>query len=132
MHKAEPYATGLHAPAVVFDGFFDGVVLFGEAHQLQADGIDEGFPTGVDDVFRDAYGAPTATVVAPFDEDANIGGGAFAGIEDADFVIGEADVGDLRIEPGKALAQADVQGVEGAVTGFGGAVDSRPPSRESG
>ena len=52
-----------------------------------------------------------------------MGGGAFAGIEDADFVIGEADVGDLRIEPGKALAQADVEGVEGAVPGFGGAMN---------
>src|ERR1017187_6106712 len=124
MHKAEPYATGRSdSPAVVFDGFFDGVVLFGEAHQLQADGVDEGFPTGVDDVLADADGAPTAAVVAPLDEDADIGGRAFAGIEDADFVIGEADVGDLRIEPGKALAQADVQGVEGAVPGFGGAVN---------
>src|ERR1039457_7390620 len=119
MHKAEPYATGrADSPAVVFDGFFDGVVLFGEAHQLQADGVDEGFPTGVDDVLADADGAPTAAVVAPLDEDTDMGGGAFAGIEDAGFVIGEADVGDLRIEPGKALAQADVQGVEGAVPGF--------------
>src|ERR1035441_2965980 len=117
-----PCRHSLHAPAVVFDGFFDGVVLFGETHELQADGIDEGFPTGVDDVLGDTYGGPTAAVVAPLDEDADIGGGAFAGIEDADFVIGEADVGDLRIEPGKALAQADVQGVEGAMTGFGGAV----------
>src|ERR1035438_1195424 len=113
----------LHSPAVVLDGFFDGAVLFGKTHELQADGIDEGFPTGVDDVFADTDGAPTAAVVAPLDEDADIGGGALAGIEDADFVIGEADVGDLRIEPGKALAQADVEGVEGAVTGFGGAVD---------
>src|ERR1019366_4441179 len=122
MHKAEPYAT-LDAPAVVFDGFFDGVVFFGEAHQFQADGVDEGFPTGVNDVFRDADGAPTTAVVAPLDEDADIGGGAFAGIEDADFVICEADVGDLRIEPGEALAQADVEGVEGAVPGFGGAMN---------
>src|ERR1035438_1901081 len=113
----------LHSPAVVLDGFFDGAVLFGKTHELQADGIDEGFPTGVDDVFADTDGAPTAAVVAPLDEDADIGGGAFAGIEDADFVIGEADVGNLRIEPGKALAQAEVEGVEGAVTGFGGAVD---------
>src|ERR1035437_1914710 len=115
--------TYSHAPTVVFDGFFDGVVLFGEAHQLQADGVDEGFPTGVDDVFADAYGAPTAAVVAPFDEDADISGGAFVGIENADFVIGQADVGDLRIELGKALAQADVEGVEGAVSGFGCGVD---------
>ena len=40
----------LHAPAVVFHGAFDGVVLFGEAHQLQADGVDQGLPTGLDDV----------------------------------------------------------------------------------
>src|ERR1035437_3660981 len=111
------------APAVVFHGFFDAVVLFGETHQLEADGVYQGFPTGVDDVFADAHGAPTAAVVGPFDEDADIGGGTFVGIEDADFVIGQADVGDLRIELGKALAQADVQGVEGAVSGFGGAVD---------
>src|ERR1039457_2087887 len=104
MHKAEPYATARSdSPAVVFDGFFDGAVLFGKAHQLQADGVDEGFPTGVDDVLADADGGPTAAVVAPLDEDADIGGGTFAGIEDADFVIGEADVGDLRIEPGEGL-----------------------------
>src|ERR1035441_3624014 len=93
-------AGGSDAPAVVFHGLFDGVIFFGEAHQLQADGVDEGFPTGVDDVFADADGGPTAAVVAPLDEDADMGGGAFAGIEDADFVIGEADVGDLRIKPG--------------------------------
>src|ERR1035437_9072718 len=77
------------APAVVFHGFFDAVVLFGETHQLQADGFYQGFPTGVDDVFADPHGASTATVVAPFDEDADIGGGAFVGIEDADFVVGK-------------------------------------------
>src|ERR1035437_4547906 len=91
------------APAVVFHGFFDGIVLFGETHQLEADGVYQGFPTGVDDVFADAYGAPTAAVVASFDED--------------------ADVGDLRIELRKALAQADVEGVEGAESGFGCGVD---------
>jgi len=103
----------LDAPAVVFDGFFDGVVFFGETHQLEADGVDEGFPTGVDDVFADAYGAPTAAVVAPFDEDADMGGGAFVGIEDADFVVGQADFRDLRIQLGKALAQADVEASKG-------------------
>ena len=103
--------------AVVFDGFFDGVVFFGEAHQFQADGVDQGFPTGFDDVFADADGAPAAAVVAPFDQDADVGGGAFVGIEDADFVVGQADVGDLRVELGEALAQADVEGVEGAVAG---------------
>ena len=63
-------------------------------------------------------------MVAPFDQHADVGGGALVGIEDADFVVGEADVGDLRVELAQALAQADVQGVEGAVAGFGGAVDA--------
>src|ERR1019366_7046798 len=52
------------APAVVFHDFFDGVVFFGEAHQLQADGVHQGFPTGFDDVFANAHGAPTAAVEA--------------------------------------------------------------------
>ena len=63
-------------------------------------------------------------MVAPFDQDADVGGGALVGIEDADFVVGQADVGDLRVELGEALAQADVQGVEGAVPGCGGGVDA--------
>src|ERR1019366_10042553 len=59
----------------------------------------------------------------PFDEHAHVGGGALVGIQDADLIVGQANVGDLRIELGQALAQADVQRVEGAVSGFGGAVN---------
>ena len=61
---------------------------------------------------RDADGGPAAAVVAPLDQHAHFGGGAFVGIEHADFVVGQADVGDLRVELREALAQADVQGVE--------------------
>ena len=100
-HAAGARGVRSDAPAVVFDGLFDGVVLLGEAHQLQADGVYQGLPTGFDDVFADADGAPTAAVVAPFDQDADVGGGAFVGIEDADFVVGQADVGDLRVELAK-------------------------------
>src|SRR5512133_1869538 len=111
------------APAVVFDGLFDGFVFFGEAHEFEADGIDQGFPTGFDYVLTDAHGAPTAAMGAPLDQHADVGGGAFVGVEDADLVIGQAHVGDLRIELGEAVAQADVERVEGAVAGFGGGVD---------
>jgi hypothetical protein len=34
------------APAVVLDGFFNGLILIREAHELQADGIDERVPAG--------------------------------------------------------------------------------------
>lgn len=68
------------APAVVLDGFFNGQVLVGEAHEFQADGIDEGVPTGLEDVIADADGGPTAAMIGPFDEDAHLGGSALVGV----------------------------------------------------
>ena len=56
----------LDAPAVVFYDPLDGLVLFGETHQLKADGIDQGSPTGFNDIVGDSDGGPTAALIGPF------------------------------------------------------------------
>lgn len=45
-----PSATDLNAPAIVFDGFLDGIVCVGETHELKPDGVDERNPACLDDV----------------------------------------------------------------------------------
>lgn len=57
----------LHAPAVFFQSAFDRVVFFGQAHEFQTDGVEEGEPGGFDYVVGNTNGGPTAFVIAPFD-----------------------------------------------------------------
>ncbi len=119
-----PDAYRSDAPAVVFHGLLDGVVLLGEAHQLQADGVYQGLPTGLDDVVADPDRGPAPAVVAPFDQHAHFGGGALVGIEHADFVVGQADVGDLRVELARGTCAGRRAGRRRGRGRFGGGVDA--------
>src|SRR5580700_3336987 len=89
--------AALYAPAVVFDGFSDGLVLLGEAHQFEPDGVDQCGPTGFDDVVGNARGGPVLVVVRPFDQHADLGRRPLVRIEHADFVIHKPHVGNLRV-----------------------------------
>jgi len=52
----------------------------------------------------------------PFDQPTRtLAGGAFARIENANLVISQAHVTDLRIERRDAFAQADIEGIDGAI-----------------
>ncbi len=86
------------------------------------DAIQQRLPGGVDDVFADADGAEEAVGGAEFDDDSDFGGGGLSGVDDADFVIDEAE----GIEGGEVLgegaAEGVVEGVHRAVA-FGGGVD---------
>jgi len=55
--------VGLHAPAVVFHNLVDVFVLLGQAHQLQADGVHQRMPAGLDHVVGNADRGPALTVV---------------------------------------------------------------------
>ena len=76
---------------------FTGSSFVGE--QFVFDAIDEGHPRRFDHVFADAYGAEEVVRadVAEFDRDADFGGGCSSGIDNADFVIDEPDVFDVRV-----------------------------------
>src|SRR5262245_23584029 len=83
--------------------------------KLVFDGVDEGEPTGFDDVLADADGAPDVVVVGRFDDHADAGGGAGFAVDDADFVVDQphvAEAGEIAVE---GLAHGGVEGVDGAV-----------------
>lgn len=113
----------LYSPTEIAHGLVGSFSFVNQAHEFEAEGVDKGAPTGIDDVIGDADGGPALGVVGPFDEDAHFGFGAAFGAEDTDFVIGEADLRDGRVNRGEALAQADIKSVNGAAAGSSRRVD---------
>lgn len=73
-------------------------------------GIDEGLPTGVDDVFADADGSEdlafaVVSEAGAGDDDADAGGGFVAGVDDADLVVIEVDIADGGVIAGEGLSE---------------------------
>ena len=54
--------TAANPVTVVFDRL-DIRIVFVEAHQFETDGVDQGKPTGLDDVLRNPYGGPAALAI---------------------------------------------------------------------
>src|SRR5919112_1589638 len=78
--------------------------------------INQGLPGGFDDVLGDADGAPHTLAVRRVYEDAGRCGRGAVLVEDADFVVGEVDLFQLRIVRPDGLPQRLVEGVYGTVT----------------
>src|SRR5215213_2182855 len=55
--------------------------------ELEFDGIDQGEPTGFDDIFADADRAPNVLVVGRFDDHADAGGSPGFTVNDTHFVV---------------------------------------------
>src|SRR4051794_24607317 len=68
-------------------GGFGGVGPPGVQRELVLEGVDQGEPARLDDVLGDADGAPDVVGVLALDDHADPGGGAGAGVDDADLVI---------------------------------------------
>ena len=63
-------------------------------------------------------------MVGPFDQHAHSGGGTLLEVEDADFVVGQPDVGDRGIHGREALAQAQVKRVHRTIASGSGGMDA--------
>ena len=77
--------------------------------------VDEGLPGGLDDVLRDADRPPLPLAVGGVEQDAGDGAGAVALVEDPDLVVGQLDVGEVRVAVDDRAAQGPVEGVDRAV-----------------
>src|ERR671921_468137 len=82
--------------------------------------INQGLPGGFDDVLGDADGAPHTLAVRRVYEDAGGGGRGAVLIQDADLVVGEMDLLQLRIVRPYGFSQRLIQGVDGTVALCGG------------
>ena len=83
---------------------------------LVLEAVDQGQPAGSDDVVGDADRPPRRLAIGGNDEHAGAGGGSTGAIDDADFVIGQPDVVDPRVEWPESLAQSCIKGVDRAVS----------------
>src|SRR5215211_1162472 len=77
--------------------------------------VDKGLPRGLDDVLRDSDRAPFALTVGGVEEDAGNGAGAVVLVEDAHLVVGELDVGEVRVAIENRPAKRGVQRVDRSV-----------------
>src|SRR5918995_3761751 len=82
--------------------------------------IDQRLPGRLDDVLRDADRAPFALPVGGVEQHPGDSPGAVVLVEDADLVVGQLDLGQVRVAVGDRLAQGPVQRVHRAVA-LGGA-----------
>src|ERR1041384_8845222 len=119
-HAGRNACATLYSPAVVFDSFFDRIVLLGEPHQFEPDGIHPRLPTGLDYVIGHSYSRPALAMIAPLDQHAHVGGSASVRVEDAHLVVRQPDFGDLRIKLRKTFAEAQMQCIKRAVADRGG------------
>src|SRR5580698_9940447 len=101
--------------AADFNSLAAACIGFGETHELEAQRVDEGIPAGFDDVVGDADSRPAFFMVGPFDENANLGRRPLFRIENANFVVSQADVGDFRIARCEAFAQRHIESVHRSV-----------------
>src|SRR5262245_7586953 len=83
--------------------------------ELELQAVDQGLPARLDDVRRDTDGAPVLVLVARLDQHPDQASRALGAAEDADLVVVEADLGDLRVELADRLPQRLVEGVHRAV-----------------
>src|SRR5215210_8862926 len=88
--------------------------LLGSLHAV-LQSIDERLPGGFDDVLGDPYGSPHPFAVRGVYEDAGRGGRGAVLIQDADLVVGEVDLLQLRIVRAYGLPQRLIQRVDGTV-----------------
>src|SRR5215210_8329374 len=93
--------------------------LLGSVHAV-LQSIDERLPGGFDDVLGDPDGAPHPLAVGRVYEDAGRRGRGAVLVEDADLVVGEVDLFQLRIVRPYGLSQGLIQRVYGTVTLCGG------------
>src|SRR3954452_5642432 len=77
--------------------------------------VHEGVPAGLDDVLADADGAPGVRAVRGVEQHARHGARRLLLVEDADLVVDELDVGEVRIGLRDGRAQGGVKRVHGAV-----------------
>ena len=77
--------------------------------------VDQRLPGGLDDVLRDADRAPLALAVGGVEQDPGDGAGAVVLVEDPDLVVGQLDVGQVRVAVGDRAAQGAVERVDRAV-----------------
>ena len=74
--------------------------------------LDQRLPGGLDDVLRDADRAPLALAVGGVEQDARDGTGAVGLVEDPHLVVGQLDVGEVRVAVGDRAAQRPVERVD--------------------
>src|SRR5215467_6549370 len=68
------------------------------AAELVLDRVDEGVPRGLDDVVGDAHRAPRLVSVARGHEHARLGAGALGLVEDANLVVEQRHLAEVRVE----------------------------------
>src|SRR5918997_6285663 len=89
-------------------------LLLRAAHAV-FEAVYQGLPGGFDDVLGDADGAPHPLAVCGVYEDAGRGRRGAVFIQDADLVVGEVDLFQLRIVRPYGFSQRLVKGVDGTV-----------------
>src|SRR5215208_353097 len=77
--------------------------------------VDERLPGGLDDVLADPDRAPDALAVGRVYENAGGGGGRPVLVEDADLVVGEVYLLQLRVVGLYSLSQCPIEGIDGPV-----------------
>jgi hypothetical protein len=95
------------------------VLLLARLHRV-LDRVDQRVPRRGDDVLVHADRAPQLLAVGRVEQHARHRAGALGLVEDADLVVDELDVGEVRVDLGDRRAQRGVQGVDRAVA-LGGA-----------
>ena len=106
-------ASGIIAPA-------SGRGAGGACGCSELERVDERLPGGGDDVLPDADRAPTVLAVGGVDQHARDRVGALGLVEDADLVVDELDVPQVRVDLADRVAQRGVERVDRAVA-LGGA-----------
>src|SRR5215207_1733100 len=102
MVGSPPYNTGAARDAGHRGRLFFTSGLFFDVDEVVFVRIDQRLPTGVHDVGADADGAEdfaraVGLAAGELDDDADGGGDFFLGVDNADFVVGEVEVFDVRI-----------------------------------
>ncbi len=113
-HRHSPILGPAHRTASAGRGAYRGIPAVAP-EQMQLEAVGQGFGARLDDVLRDADGAPALLVAGGFEQDAGLGPGGRLRIEDADLVVGQADVAERGVERLEGLAEGAVQGMNGPV-----------------
>src|SRR5438093_3457743 len=111
-------ATPLTLPSPLWgEGESSTLALALVATELVLDGVHEGLPGGLDDIVGHPHRAPRLVAIAGGDEHAGLGRRALALVENADLVVEEAHLAQVRVEVLEGLAEGMVESIDGAVAG---------------
>ena len=80
--------------------------------EFVVDAVDQGLPTGFDNIFGDAYCAPFGMVIARFYQHSCFGAGAFFFFQNTHFVVVEVDLFKFRVKFDQCFFDGLIQSID--------------------